>query len=89
MSLVNAEILFLIPLLAQVNEHAKLSMLRNATRLYQIFAGGSHSLLSNRQSRPALPALEQLIHLSDEEVQMHVGHYLICLMARMTKSSAC
>ncbi|KAF9601154.1 hypothetical protein IFM89_017059 [Coptis chinensis] len=43
--------------------------------------GGNHSLLSNRQSRPAFPTLEQLIHLSDEEVQMPVGHYLICLMA--------
>ncbi|XVF22133.1 hypothetical protein REPUB_Repub12eG0147600 [Reevesia pubescens] len=38
----------LVPLLAQFNEHAKLSMLRN--------------------TKPALPALEHLIHSNDEEV---------------------
>ncbi|KAF9595197.1 hypothetical protein IFM89_037783 [Coptis chinensis] len=60
----------LIPLLAQLNEHAKLSMLRNATSTLSNFSRGNHSLLSNRLDIhiPTLPALEQLIHSSDEEV---------------------
>ncbi|CAA6654357.1 unnamed protein product [Spirodela intermedia] len=46
----------LIPLLSQLNEHSKLSMLRNATWT-----------LSN-STKPALPALQRLIHSNDEEV---------------------
>ncbi|KAF9593809.1 hypothetical protein IFM89_025518 [Coptis chinensis] len=47
----------LIPLLAQLNEHAKLSMLRNATSTLSNFSVGKPCLLS-----------KQLIHSSDEEV---------------------
>ncbi|KAF9593357.1 hypothetical protein IFM89_021761 [Coptis chinensis] len=63
----------LIPLLAQLNEHAKLSMLRNATSTLSNFSGETTPPFSNRLDihivyRPTLPALEQLIHSSDEEV---------------------
>ncbi|KAF2289118.1 hypothetical protein GH714_028997 [Hevea brasiliensis] len=62
----------LLPLLAQLNEHAKLSMLRMPRGHYQTSAGASHSLHLNRkfdgQVRPALPALERLVHSTDEEV---------------------
>jgi hypothetical protein len=55
------------PLLAQLNEHAKLSMLRNATWTLSNFCRGKPQP-SFDQTRPALPALLQLIHTSDEEV---------------------
>ncbi|GER33339.1 importin subunit alpha [Striga asiatica] len=51
------------PLLAQFNEDAKLSMLRNATWTLSNFCRGTFE-----QTRPALPVLKQLIHSSDEEV---------------------
>ncbi|CAN0888649.1 Importin subunit alpha-2 [Linum grandiflorum] len=57
----------LIPLLAQLNEHAKLSMLRNATWTLSNFCRGKPQP-PFEQVRPALPALERLVHSSDEEV---------------------
>uniref|UniRef100_A0A0D9Y659 Importin subunit alpha n=1 Tax=Oryza glumipatula TaxID=40148 RepID=A0A0D9Y659_9ORYZ len=57
----------LLPLLAQLNEHAKLSMLRNATWTLSNFCRGKPQP-SFEQTRPALPALARLIHSNDEEV---------------------
>ncbi|OWM88080.1 importin subunit alpha-2 [Punica granatum] len=57
----------LIPLLAQLNEHAKLSMLRNATWTLSNFCRGKPQP-PFEQVRPALPALERLVHSNDEEV---------------------
>ncbi|KAI3945388.1 hypothetical protein MKW92_042545 [Papaver armeniacum] len=57
----------LIPLLQQLNEHAKLSMLRNATWTLSNFCRGKPQP-PFEQTRPALPALERLIHSTDEEV---------------------
>ncbi|KAF7146400.1 hypothetical protein RHSIM_Rhsim04G0232100 [Rhododendron simsii] len=57
----------LIPLLAQLNEHAKLSMLRNATWTLSNFCRGKPQP-PFEQTRPALPALERLVHSNDEEV---------------------
>ncbi|CAL5413064.1 unnamed protein product [Camellia sinensis] len=57
----------LIPLLAQLNEHAKLSMLRNATWTLSNFCRGKPQPPFD-QTKPALPALQRLIHSSDEEV---------------------
>ncbi|XP_020254907.1 importin subunit alpha-2-like [Asparagus officinalis] len=57
----------LIPLLSQLNEHAKLSMLRNATWTLSNFCRGKPQP-AFEQTRPALPALERLIHSNDEEV---------------------
>ncbi|KAK1280066.1 Importin subunit alpha-1 [Acorus gramineus] len=57
----------LIPLLAQLNEHAKLSMLRNATWTLSNFCRGKPPP-PFEQTKPALPALERLIHSNDEEV---------------------
>jgi HEAT repeat protein len=57
----------LIPLLAQLNEHAKLSMLRNATWTLSNFCRGKPQP-AFEQTRPALPALQRLIHSNDEEV---------------------
>ncbi|GFP79123.1 importin subunit alpha-1a [Phtheirospermum japonicum] len=57
----------LSPLLAQLNEHAKLSMLRNATWTLSNFCRGKPQP-AFEQTRPALPILQQLIHSSDEEV---------------------
>ncbi|KAI3826039.1 hypothetical protein L1987_00081 [Smallanthus sonchifolius] len=57
----------LIPLLSQLNEHAKLSMLRNATWTLSNFCRGKPQP-SFEQTRPALPALERLIRSNDEEV---------------------
>eukprot|EP00252_Welwitschia_mirabilis_P014560 TRINITY_DN3195_c1_g4_i1.p1 TRINITY_DN3195_c1_g4~~TRINITY_DN3195_c1_g4_i1.p1 ORF type:complete len:536 (-),score=115.18 TRINITY_DN3195_c1_g4_i1:210-1817(-) len=55
------------PLLAQLNEYAKLSMLRNATWTLSNFCRGKPQPLFE-QTKPALPALERLIHLTDDEV---------------------
>ncbi|XP_010558435.1 PREDICTED: importin subunit alpha-1-like [Tarenaya hassleriana] len=57
----------LMPLLAQMNEHAKLSMLRNATWTLSNFCRGKPQPQFD-QVKPALPALERLIHSNDEEV---------------------
>lgn len=57
----------LLPLLAQLNEHAKLSMLRNATWTLSNFCRGKPQP-PFEQVRPALPALERLVHSADEEV---------------------
>ncbi|CAJ1940903.1 unnamed protein product [Sphenostylis stenocarpa] len=57
----------LTPLLAQLNEHAKLSMLRNATWTLSNFCRGKPQP-PFEQVRPALPALERLIFSNDEEV---------------------
>lgn len=57
----------LMPLLAQFNEHAKLSMLRNATWTLSNFCRGKPQP-QFEQTKPALPALAQLIHSNDEEV---------------------
>eukprot|EP00246_Nothoceros_aenigmaticus_P011577 TRINITY_DN3207_c0_g1_i1.p1 TRINITY_DN3207_c0_g1~~TRINITY_DN3207_c0_g1_i1.p1 ORF type:complete len:565 (-),score=109.96 TRINITY_DN3207_c0_g1_i1:1144-2643(-) len=57
----------LMPLLAQLHENAKLSMLRNATWTLSNFCRGKPQP-PFEQSKPALPALEKLIHSNDEEV---------------------
>eukprot|EP00252_Welwitschia_mirabilis_P014554 TRINITY_DN3195_c1_g1_i1.p1 TRINITY_DN3195_c1_g1~~TRINITY_DN3195_c1_g1_i1.p1 ORF type:complete len:534 (-),score=119.55 TRINITY_DN3195_c1_g1_i1:454-2055(-) len=57
----------LLPLLAQLNEHSKLSMLRNATWTLSNFCRGKPQP-AFEQTKPALPALERLIHSNDEEV---------------------
>ena len=55
------------PLLAQLTERSKLSMLRNATWTLSNFCRGKPQPDFNLV-RPALPALAQLIHSTDEEV---------------------
>ncbi|WOL16442.1 importin subunit alpha-1b-like [Canna indica] len=57
----------LFPLLQQLNERAKLSMLRNATWTLSNFCRGKPQP-AFEQVKPALPALERLIHSNDEEV---------------------
>jgi importin subunit alpha-1 len=57
----------LVPLLAQLNEHSKLSMLRNATWTLSNFCRGKPPT-PFEQVKPALPVLRQLIFLNDEEV---------------------
>ncbi|XP_023765658.1 importin subunit alpha-1a [Lactuca sativa] len=57
----------LMPLLAQLNEHAKLSMLRNATWTLSNFCRGKPQP-PFELTKPALPALERLVHSNDEEV---------------------
>ncbi|CAK9315043.1 unnamed protein product [Citrullus colocynthis] len=57
----------LVPLLGQLNEHSKLSMLRNATWTLSNFCRGKPPTPFD-QVKPALPVLRQLIHLNDEEV---------------------
>ncbi|KAL1549545.1 Inositol monophosphatase 1 [Salvia divinorum] len=55
------------PLLAQLNEHAKLSMIRNATWTLSNFCRGKPQPLFE-QTSPALPVLRQLIDSTDDEV---------------------
>ncbi|PPE00013.1 hypothetical protein GOBAR_DD02993 [Gossypium barbadense] len=57
----------LLPLLAQLNEHVKLSMLRNATWTLSNFCRGKPQPPFDLV-KPALPALTHLIHSNDEEV---------------------
>ncbi|CAI9104903.1 OLC1v1003693C1 [Oldenlandia corymbosa var. corymbosa] len=57
----------LMALLAQFNEHAKLSMLRNATWTLSNFCRGKPQP-HFEQTKPALPTLARLIHSNDEEV---------------------
>ncbi|KAL7212123.1 hypothetical protein ACSBR2_014899 [Camellia fascicularis] len=57
----------LMPLLAQLNEHSKLCMLRNATWTLSNFCQGKPPT-PFEQVEPSLPVLRQLIHLNDEEV---------------------
>ncbi|CAI9768906.1 unnamed protein product [Fraxinus pennsylvanica] len=57
----------LMPLLAQLNDNSKLSMLRNATWTLSNFCRGKPPT-PFEQVKPALPVLRQLIHLNDEEV---------------------
>ncbi|KAG0481007.1 hypothetical protein HPP92_011575 [Vanilla planifolia] len=57
----------LMPLLLQLNDQAKLSMLRNATWTLSNFCRGKPQP-NFEQTRPALPALKHLIHSTDEEV---------------------
>ncbi|PSS19666.1 Importin subunit alpha-1 like [Actinidia chinensis var. chinensis] len=57
----------LLPLLSQLNDQAKLSMLRNATWTLSNFCRGKPQPAFD-QTKPALPALQRLIHSNDEEV---------------------
>ncbi|KAH7444304.1 hypothetical protein KP509_02G072800 [Ceratopteris richardii] len=57
----------MLPLLSQLNEKAKLSMLRNATWTLSNFCRGKPPP-PFEQTKVALPALERLIHSSDEDV---------------------
>lgn len=57
----------LVALLAQFNEQAKLSMLRNATWTLSNFCRGKPQPLFE-QTKAALPTLGRLIHSNDEEV---------------------
>ncbi|MCO5576267.1 hypothetical protein L7F22_030076 [Adiantum nelumboides] len=57
----------MMPLLNQLNENAKLSMLRNATWTLSNFCRGKPPP-PFEQTKVALPALERLIHSSDEDV---------------------
>ncbi|GAA0185192.1 transporter [Lithospermum erythrorhizon] len=57
----------LASLLAQFNEHTKLSMLRNATWTLSNFCRGKPQP-PFEQVKPALPTIAQLLHSNDEEV---------------------
>jgi len=57
----------LVPLLSQLNEHSKLSMLRNATWTLSNFCRGKPPTPFD-QVKAALPILQKLIYLNDEEV---------------------
>ncbi|GAB4835666.1 Importin subunit alpha-4 [Ancistrocladus abbreviatus] len=57
----------LVPLLTQLNENSKLSMLRNATWTLSNFCRGKPPA-PFEQVKPALPVLQQLIYMNDEEV---------------------
>eukprot|EP00899_Mesostigma_viride_P007416 jgi/Mesvir1/16676/Mv15078-RA.1 len=57
----------MMPLLAQLNENSKISMLRNATWTLSNFCRGKPQP-NFELSKPALPALKYLIESNDEEV---------------------
>ncbi|XP_010931776.1 importin subunit alpha [Elaeis guineensis] len=57
----------LLPLLAQLNENSKISMLRNATWTLSNFCRGKPPAPFD-QTKVALPVLRHLIHSTDEEV---------------------
>ncbi|CAH8305316.1 unnamed protein product [Eruca vesicaria subsp. sativa] len=57
----------MVPLLAQFNEHSKLSMLKNATWTLSNFCRGNPPP-ALEQTKPALPILERLLHSTDDEV---------------------
>ncbi|KAG9457772.1 hypothetical protein H6P81_002280 [Aristolochia fimbriata] len=57
----------LLPLLAQLNQHSKLSMLRNATWTLSNFCRGKPPA-PFEEIKPALQVLRHLIHSTDEEV---------------------
>eukprot|EP01018_Ginkgo_biloba_P008271 Gb_19762 [translate_table: standard] len=57
----------MMPLLAQFNDNAKLSMLRNATWTLSNFCRGKPPP-PFEQAKAALPALERLIHMEDDEI---------------------
>ncbi|KAL8170780.1 hypothetical protein V2J09_022584 [Rumex salicifolius] len=57
----------LVPLLSQLNDNSKLSMLRNATWTLSNFCRGKPPA-PFEQVKPALSVLRQLIYLNDEEV---------------------
>lgn len=57
------------PLLQQLTDRSKLSMLRNATWTLSNFCRGKPQP-SFEHVRPALPTLAQLIHSVDEEVSL-------------------
>ena len=57
-----------VPLLAQLNENSKLSMLRNATWTLSNFCRGKPQP-PFEMVHPALPALARLVHSSDEEAR--------------------
>uniref|UniRef100_A0A1J3CIF1 Importin subunit alpha n=1 Tax=Noccaea caerulescens TaxID=107243 RepID=A0A1J3CIF1_NOCCA len=57
----------MMPLLAQFNEKAKLSMLRNATWTLSNFCRGKPQP-PFELTKPCLPVLERLLHSTDEEV---------------------
>jgi len=57
----------LLPLLSQLNDQAKLSMMRNATWTLSNFCRGKPQP-PFEQTKPALPALQLLVHSNDEEV---------------------
>ncbi|GAB2215384.1 hypothetical protein Drorol1_Dr00019767 [Drosera rotundifolia] len=57
----------LLPLLAHLNEHSKLSMIRNATWTLSNFCRGKPQPPFELVS-PALPTLERLIHSNDDKV---------------------
>lgn len=58
------------PLLQQLTDRSKLSMLRNATWTLSNFCRGKPQP-SFEHVRPALPTLATLIHSVDEEVRLH------------------
>ncbi|XP_039008784.1 importin subunit alpha-like [Hibiscus syriacus] len=68
----------LMPLLAQFNEHTDLPALRTSTWALLNFCKGK-PLPSFEQTKLALPTLERLIHLSDEEVLSNACRALSCL----------
>ncbi|KAH9313008.1 hypothetical protein KI387_028043, partial [Taxus chinensis] len=57
----------LMPLLAQMNDHSKLSMLRNVAFTLSNFCRGKPQAPFD-QIKPALPVLEHFIHSVDEEI---------------------
>ncbi|KAF3436511.1 hypothetical protein FNV43_RR23603 [Rhamnella rubrinervis] len=57
----------LTPLLSQFNDNVKISLLKNATWTLSNFCRGKPQP-SLEQTKPALPVLEQLVQVNDEEV---------------------